>query len=169
MKTGIIFLALTLCTLYSNAQNKFKRNDVYTELAGNGFWLSINYERQLTHKPGLGMRIALGNFASNKSFKPCIPIGINYLFKLNNKSGFIDLGLGGTWSEPFKGNIINKSTTLPTDNVTNTTSNYAAHYIPSLGYRWHLRDIVMIRTNIMRIITKEDSYTYFGLSAGVRF
>lgn len=57
-----IFLSTSLL-----AQNTFKRNDLYLEAGGNGLFASVNYERQLTKQPGLGLRTGIG-FYSEKSF-----------------------------------------------------------------------------------------------------
>ncbi len=50
-----IFTAFALFTVtFSFGQSTFKRNDIYLEAGGNGLFGSVNYERQLTNKPGLG-------------------------------------------------------------------------------------------------------------------
>jgi hypothetical protein len=88
MKILIFFLASTFFATYSFGQSAFKRNDVYFEAGGNGLFSSINYERQLTSQPGLGIRIGLG-FYSENAFYLTIPTGVNYLFKLKNDNSFI--------------------------------------------------------------------------------
>src|SRR3954468_15834499 len=89
-----ILTTLALCTgVLSFGQNHFKKNDIYLEAGGNGLFGSVNYERKLTKQPGLGARIGVG-FYSEEAFYLTIPVGINYLFRLNNEKSFIDAGIG---------------------------------------------------------------------------
>ena len=92
MKTRFIFFFLLLSKL-TLAQNSFKRSNLYIEAGGNGLWGSVNYERQLTRQPGLGLRIGVGFYTEN-AFYLTIPAGINYLFPLKNHTSFIDAGFG---------------------------------------------------------------------------
>jgi hypothetical protein len=41
--------------------NKFKRNSIYLEGGGNGLFASVNYERQLTKEPGIGVKVRCWN------------------------------------------------------------------------------------------------------------
>ena len=83
---------------YSFGQTTFKKNSVYLEAAGNGIFASVNYERQLTKKPGLGVRLGVGFYTEN-AFYLTIPVGINYLFALRNNKSFIDAGVGVTFAK----------------------------------------------------------------------
>ena len=60
----LTFLSLNLVTL-SFGQNSFKKNDIYVEAGGNGLFGSINYERQITNAPGLGVRAGIGFYSEN--------------------------------------------------------------------------------------------------------
>ena len=93
---------LTFCLLFFtqllHAQSTFKKNDIYLEAGGHGLFGSVNYERQLTKSPGLGVRMGLGFYTEN-AFYLTIPAGINYLFKLPGNNSFIDAGIGGSWTK----------------------------------------------------------------------
>lgn len=92
---------LTVCiAAISFGQTTFKKNDLYLEAVGTGLFSSINYERQLTNKPGLGAKIGLG-FYTEKAFYLTIPVGINYLFQLKNEKSFIGAGIGASIGKRF--------------------------------------------------------------------
>ena len=89
-------LSLLMLALSSSAfgQNTFRKNDVYFELLGNGIVASLNYERQLMDKPGLGVRIGVGYLSGDEKFRLSIPVSANYLFKIRNNKSFLDAGIG---------------------------------------------------------------------------
>jgi hypothetical protein len=60
VKKLFIFIATILVATSLPAQKPFKKNTIYGELGGNGLVLSANYERQLGHKPGVGVHIGIG-------------------------------------------------------------------------------------------------------------
>ena len=95
MKHFILCIITAAFITSSFGQTAFKKNDIYLEAGGNGFFASVNYERQLTRQPGLGVRLGVGFYTEN-AFYLTIPVGINYLFKLNSDKSFIDAGLGVT-------------------------------------------------------------------------
>lgn len=103
-------MILSLITSNASAQEAYKKNDVYFELLGSGLIGSVNYERQLSNKPGFGMRVGLGFYPTDDQGWLSIPLGINYLIGLG-KSSFIDVGAGVTLTqEPvdfldFSGNV----------------------------------------------------------------
>jgi hypothetical protein len=80
-KTIALFLLTSSFVCSSFAQKKFKRNSFYLEAFGGGLFGSLNYERQLTSKPGIGLRIGAG-FYTEKAFYLTLPVGVNYLFPL---------------------------------------------------------------------------------------
>ncbi|MFM9944426.1 MAG: hypothetical protein ACKVQB_04265 [Bacteroidia bacterium] len=93
-----LFSILTFALMtFSFSQNHIKKSYIYFEAGGNGFFGSLNYERQLSEKPGLGFRIGLG-FYKNALFHFTVPLGINYLFQLKNEKSFIDAGLSATFT-----------------------------------------------------------------------
>jgi hypothetical protein len=152
--------ALALCTVaLSFAQSTFKKNDIYLEAGGNGLFGSVNYERQLTTAPGLGVRIGVG-FYSEKAFYLSIPVGINYLFKLKNEKSFIDAGLGATWTR-IDGELFSESKASNGDHFVN--------FIPSIGYRRHTLKDVMWRISVTPVANKYGFVPWIGASIGKRF
>ena len=86
-KTIGLFLLLSSCVCSSFAQEKFQRNSFYLEAFGSGLFGSLNYERQLTSKPGIGVRAGIG-FYAEKAFSLTFPVGVNYLFPLKRENIF---------------------------------------------------------------------------------
>ena len=127
MKHLTLLLALSCITLFSFAQTTFKQNDIYLEAGGSGLFASVNYERQLTKQPGIGLRVGLG-FYSENAFYLTIPVGINYLFKLKNDNSFVDAGLGATWTR-LDGKLF--------DNSKIFNGGHFVNFVPSIGYRKH--------------------------------
>jgi hypothetical protein len=127
MKTFVILTTLFFSSGILFAQSSFKRNDIYFEFGGSGLFGSVNYERQLTNKPGLGCRIGIGAYAET-SFYLTIPVGINYLFPLGSDKSLIEAGVGVTWAR-VDGKIFSKEDNPYDDHFTN--------FIPSIGYRRH--------------------------------
>src|SRR6185436_9132251 len=81
------------CQLF--AQKSFKRNIFYFEMLGNGLVLSLNYERQITNKPGLGFHAGVALAGD----KPAFPLGAKYLFDLSKQRSFLEVGAGVTIAE----------------------------------------------------------------------
>ena len=79
-------------------QTDFRKNTIYGEFGGNGVFLSLNYERQLGTKPGLGFHLGVGNADADETFAFTIPVGVDYLFNISNQKSFIETGLGVTWA-----------------------------------------------------------------------
>ncbi|MDB5232777.1 MAG: hypothetical protein JWN76_3582 [Chitinophagaceae bacterium] len=155
-----ILTACALCSItFSFGQSTFKKNDIYLEAGGNGLFGSVNYERQITNKSGLGLRVGVG-FYSEKAFYLTIPAGINYLFKLKNNKSFIDAGLGVTWTR-IDGKLFVGSKNQNADNFVN--------FIPSIGYRRHTVKDVMWRISLTPIANKYSFVPWLGASIGKRF
>lgn len=155
-----ILTTIAICTaLCSFGQNNFLKNDIYLEAGGNGLYGSVNYERQLTKTPGLGVRAGIG-FYSENDFYITIPVGINYLFKLNNEQSFIDAGLGATWSR-MDGKLF-------TDNK-NLNDDHFVSFVPSIGYRRHTPKNVMWRISATPIANKHGFTPWIGAAIGKRF
>jgi hypothetical protein len=91
-----VFLSLFILALTNPVwgQSPFRKHTLYGELAGNSIFLSLNYERQLADKPGLGVRLGVGAASPDERFRVCIPVGVNYLLNLSRDKSFIDMGLG---------------------------------------------------------------------------
>lgn len=143
----------------SFGQSTFKENDIYLEAAGNGLFGSVNYERQLTKKPGIGVRIGIG-FYTEKAFYLTIPVGINYLFELKKEGSFIDAGLGATWTR-IDGKLFGDSE--------NSNGEHFVNFIPSIGYRRHSSRNVMWRISITPGINRYGIVPWLGFSVGKRF
>lgn len=158
MKTLLVF-SLLLLSLGVSAQSSIKKNSVYLEAGGNGLFGSVNYERQLTNKPGLGIRAGVG-FYSENAFYLTLPVGLNYLFPLGKKQSFIDAGLGVTWSK-VDGKLF-------TDSKTSTVSSFV-NFIPSIGYRKYNTSNLMWRVSISPVINKYTFFPWAGISIGKSF
>ena len=159
MKILIFFLASTFFVTFSFGQSDFKRNDVYFEAGGNGLFSSVNYERQLTDQPGLGVRIGLGFYSENE-FYLTIPTGVNYLFKLKNDNSFIDAGLGATWTRSNGKFFIIEDPSIGTQFVS---------FVPSIGYRKHTANDLMWRISLAPVANRYGLIPWIGLSLGKRF
>jgi hypothetical protein len=149
-------LSIAFCSF---GQTSFKKNDIYLEAGGNGLFASINYERQITKQPGLGLRLGLGLYTEN-AFYLTVPVGINYLFKLKNNKSFFDAGLGATWSR-INGNLFSEAK--------NPNGDHFVNFVPSIGYRRHTSKDVMWRINVTPIANKYDLVPWLGLTIGKRF
>lgn len=157
-KIFLTFLSL-IAAIFLFAQTTFKRNDLYFEAGGNGLFASVNYERQLTKKPGIGIRIGVG-FYTDHAFYLTIPAGINYLFPLKNKSSFIDAGLGVTWAR-IDGKLFSSDK--------NSNGEHFVNFIPSIGYRKHTAKDLMWRISITPVANKDAFNPWLGISLGKRF
>lgn len=157
-KLFLFFLSIIVTTLVF-AQTSFKKNDLYLEAGGNGLFGSVNYERQLTTQPGVGVRIGLG-FYSEDAFYLTIPAGINYLFNLKNNRSFLDAGLGVTWAR-FNGKIFNSDFY--------SRANSFVNFVPGIGYRRHTKKDVMYRISISPVANQNSVTPWLGISLGKRF
>lgn len=102
-----------------------QKNAVFYELGGNGGWMSINYERQLTKDPKIMLRLGLGfspfevefqgdesspyaNFLNFPAAELSVPVSAHYLLHFSNEN-YLDMGLGYTWQQPTDNpNIVNE-------------------------------------------------------------
>ncbi len=157
-KAILTILTWSFITL-SFGQSSFKKNDIYLEAGGNGLFGSVNYERQLTKEPGLGARVGIG-FYSEKAFYLTIPVGINYLFKLNNDHSFLDVGLGATWTRK-NGELFSNNKFSNEDHFVN--------FMPGIGYRKHTVNNVMWRISLTPLANKFTFVPWLGVSIGKRF
>lgn len=138
------------------AQKSFKRNTAYFEILGNGLVLSLNYERQITNKPGFGFHAGVALAGD----KPAFPLGVKYLFDLGKQRSFLEVGAGVTLAEldMWEPNY-NQPKADP----------YKAGFIPSVGYRYHAPRGFMLRVNYTPVFNKyETELLFFGVSIGWR-
>jgi hypothetical protein len=159
MKQFFFLIVIVIFSTHSFAQSTFKKNSIYIEAGGNGLFGSVNYERQLTKQPGLGVRFGLGFYTEN-AFYLTIPVGINYLFELKNNKSFIDAGLGVTFTR-IDGDVFGEPNNQNGDNFGN--------FIPSIGYRQHTAKNVMWRISLTPIINNYGFVPWLGLSIGKQF
>jgi hypothetical protein len=163
---------LTLVTFLAStslmAQKDFRKNDMYFELLGNGIGASVNYERQLQDKPGLGVRIGIGYFSGDEQFRVSIPLGVNYLFQLGNNKSFLDAGLSGTWSGAAGLKTVKQETTAGGVRIRDYNERIWSA-VPSIGYRRHTKGNFMWRTSFTPILNKYRTMPWFGISIGKRF
>ena len=156
----LLLYSLTIAiSLHSAAQNSFKRNAFYGELGGNGLGLSVNYERQIWDKPGLGWHMGIGL----GSDKPSIPLGAKYLFGLGGQKSFIETGLGIT---------LTGQDLLDDKYFFNNTGDnpYGVAFIPSLGYRHHHKRYgLMWSVNYTPFFSRyRNMLLYYGIAIGWR-
>ncbi len=162
MRKYPLLLLIIVSAISATAQTTFKKNSLYVELAGNALYASLNYERQLTNKPGIGIRLGVGYFSSDEKFRISIPIAINYLFQLNNDRSFIDASLGATWSGAAG---IKKDSS-------DGTRDYSEHilsFVPAIGYRRHTKGGFMWRVSFTPLINKYRVVPIPGVSIGKVF
>jgi hypothetical protein len=160
IKHQLLTTLAVFITAISFGQTAFKKNDIYLEAGGAGLFSSINYERQLTNKPGLGARIGIG-FYTEKAFYLTIPVGINYLFKLKNEKSFIDAGVGASWTR-IDGKLFSKATST-------SNGDHFVNFVPSIGYRRHTSKYVMWRISLTPVANKNTLMPWLGASIGKRF
>lgn len=153
----LIFLMLVI-TSFSFAQNSFKKNSIYLEAGGNGLFGSLDYERQLTKQPGIGIRLGVG-FYTEDAFYLTVPIGVNYLFKITDRS-FIDAGAGITLTR-IDGKLFSDSKNL--------NGSHFVNFIPSAGYRKHTAKDLMWRISITPVANKYAFTPWLGVSIGKIF
>ena len=159
MKQFFLLIFIATFSTYSFGQTTFKKNSIYLEAGGNGLWGSVNYERQLTKEPGLGVRIGVGFYTEN-AFYLTVPVGINYLFALKNDKSFIDAGLGVTFAR-MDGDLF--------DGSKNPKGDHFGNFIPSIGYRRHTTRNVMWRISLTPVFNKYTTLPWVGLSVGKQF
>ena len=163
MKKTALLIILSSFTTILFSQNIFKRNVIYFELGGNGLFTSVNFERQITKHPGFGIRLGIGLYSLSSSYLT-IPLGVNYLFKLNDAKSFIDLGFGVTYT---KADVSLYSLAKPR-NPNSVNTNYL-NFIPSLGYRRQTNKNLMWRVSLTPVFNQYDGLPFFGVSIGKVF
>jgi hypothetical protein len=153
-----VFIFLLLSTT-AFSQNDFKRNYLYLEAGGTGLFGSVNYERQLTKEPGIGFRIGLGFYTENALYMT-IPAGINFIFPLKKDNSFIEAGLGIAWAK-IDGKLFMKENNTNGDNFTSV--------LPSVYYRKHLKNNVMLKAGVTPVFNKYTVFPWIGFALGKSF
>lgn len=153
MKKTFVLLSFSLSLSF--AQKSFQRNSFYLEAFGSGLFGSLNYERQLTKKPGIGLRIGAGFYTEN-AFYLTLPVGVNYLFPLKKENRFIDAGF-----------IV--SPALRDANFRSKGDNKLTNFVPSIGYRAHTKKDWMWRIAVSPVINRLAFTPSAGFSFGKVF
>jgi len=163
MKKFSFTLYAAACILFVNGQTIPKSNTVYFELGGNALFTSLNYERQLLKNTRLNFHIGTGIYGMNPAYLT-IPFGVNYLFKSNYPTSYIDLGVGATYS---------KADVKLYEIVDNKNPNYKnTNYwngVLSIGYRKLTKRNLMYRISFTPVINHNDFFPFFGFSIGKSF
>jgi len=156
MRKILLFTIAIFAACQLPAQKSFKRNTVYFEIGGNGLVLSLNYERQITNKPGLGFHVGIALSGD----KPAFPLGAKYLFDLGKQRSFLEVGAGVTIAEQD----------MWEEDLNQVTGNpYKAGFIPSVGYRYNAPKGFMWRINYTPFFNKyRTELLFFGVSVGWR-
>ena len=156
MRKIFFFVAAIFVACQLQSQKSFKRNTVYFEIGGNGLVLSLNYERQITSKPGLGFHAGVALSGD----KPAFPLGAKYLFDLGKQKSFLEVGAGVTLAD---------QNTWETNYNQPETDPYKAGFIPSVGYRYNAPKGFMWRINYTPVFNKyRTELLFFGVSVGWR-
>jgi len=152
-----------------NTYPSIKLNTAYVQFLGNGIVLSVNYERQLFNKPGLGIHAGIGicgeaGFYWNGTSRVTIPVGFNYLLPLKKKNRFVDFGLGATYAKSDMQVYILAEHRDP--NYVNT------HYwsvIPSISKRIATRKHMMYRYGFSPVINQYGFIPFIEFALGKSF
>lgn len=159
----LILISLIFFSTCLFGQTAFKKNSIFLEVGGNGLFTSINYDRQITNKPGLGIRLGVGFYSTNP-FQITIPIGINYLYEIKNNKSFMEFGLGTTWTRADVELYV-----LAEHRDPNYKNTHFINFIPSMGYRRHTKNFFMWRLSLTPVVNQYGFLPYFGISFGKLF
>ncbi len=157
MRLLLLSITALFVTIPGFTQTDFKKNTFYFELAGNGGFLSVNYERQIQNKTGFGYHVGIGIGDS----KPDFPMGMTYIYGFGKKSkSFIEFGAGITLAEQ----------SLWDEHAPNIDSYpYKPGWVLSIGYRHHTHYGLMWKLNYTPIFTSYRNIPlFFGFSLGWR-
>lgn len=134
------------------------------EAGGNGFWGSLNYERQILKVPGLAARIGVGfshdYFDTILQFHYPLIIGFDYLFILDTGKSFIDFGFGQTFQARL-GTTYNKQY--------RQKDNIYGSLVLSCGYRRIFKNDLMFRISLLFVNNEIGSGPWIGASMGKSF
>jgi hypothetical protein len=133
--------------------SNIKQNDLYAEIGGSSF-LGLNYERQLSSTPGVGVRAGM----SWLWFNWYGIIGINYISTGNrSKKSFVDVGLSAAFL-------------ASSDRYLHEPGEDSTFLIPNIGYRKHTKYGIMWRINMAAWYNIDGgSFRFPGFSLGVHF
>lgn len=159
MKFKILLFAIFL-SVFAHAQSNSPKNTFYAELGGNGLFGSVNYERQLSKSPGFAVHAGLGFYTENHLFLT-IPAGVDILFPLKKKDRYINWGMDMTWASN-NGNFFGQ-------NSLGSRVPHFVSFIPSLGYRSHVKNDLFWRFSFSPVINRYGFVPWAGFAFGKRF
>lgn len=155
-------LAIACLPILSFGQAE-KRNNIYFQFAGNGLFLSLNYERNLSKVDNLYAHAGLGVYGIYPTFVT-VPIGLNYLINIKDNRRFVDVGLGVTYCEhPIDIGLAGKGSKKTYD------FNDKINFIPSVWFRTHSKKEIVFKVGISPIINTSGVIPFFGIAIGKRF
>lgn len=149
-----------LMTVFAHAQQKSPKNNFYAEAGGNGLFGSLNYERQLSRKPGFAVHAGFGFYTEDHLYLT-IPAGVDILFPLKKQDRYIDWGMDMTWASN-NGNFFGQ-------NRLGSTVPHFVSFIPSLGYRAHMKNDLFWRFGFSPVINRYGFVPWAGFAFGKRF
>lgn len=159
--TLVIILALSInITAYS--QEKVKKNELFLELGGNGLLGSVNYNRQLSNKPGFGVRVGLGLYGTDTHVT--VPVGLSYLIPVIKNHSFLDLGFGATYTQS-NGDFY----ASPKRGQGYIPKKEYVYLIPSVGLRAYTTKNFVWRVNAQCFLTDTGVLPFLGIGFGKRF
>ena len=144
MKHIFLLITLSLVTLYSQdsllTTPKERNNALYLELLGNGYGLSVNYDRVIVQKYNwqMGIHLGVGSTFPPYVFTYALTIPYGVTFRIGTTKSKFETGLGGSVAMRYI-SILDQAGLAP--DGTNTSSAPAELYsiydiIPMLGYRY---------------------------------
>jgi len=154
-------LVLTI-SIGAFSQEIIKKNELFLELGGNGLLGSVNYERQLSNKPGLGVWAGLGLYGTDTHLT--IPVGLSYLIPVIKNHSFLDLGFGATYTKTdgdFYSLVKRPENYIPKKEF--------IYFIPSAGLRAYTTKNYVWRVNAQWFITESGGLPFIGIGFGKRF
>ncbi len=161
-KSHVLLVCCAFINVLNAQKQSFKQNYIYTEALGNGFLYSFNYERQFSKKPGLGIRLGMGQLSKQQNIT--IPVGLNYLYKIKKKEFvYLDIGFGVTYSKA-EGYFI-----VVIDHKPGYKHTQLFNFVPSIGARVLKKNKLMYRCSFTPVIGQNGFMPWFGFSFGKGF
>ena len=158
-----IFISILINSKPVSAQQSIlKSNTIYTEMGGNGLFLSINYERQIFKNINLFTHTGIGIYGIKPSVAT-IPFGVRYITKLRNSNSYIDFGVGATYAKTNVTLYVQTEFREPyiTSNFFNLVANASLRHITKRNF--------MYRFSVSPIINEFGFLPFLGFSFGKTF
>ena len=128
------------------------KNALFSEVGGNGLFGSVNYERRIIPSSQIYLRIGAG-FYTEKGIYLSLPVGLNYLIKLNRRNSFVEAGIGVSRAQAIK-------------HGANSVGNNFFSYVPSICYRRYTDRDYMWRISFTPITNRYVFVPWVGVSVG---